>query len=89
MARDYHASPPNIGDREYRRPIHSDALAIMPHQVEDHKKRHPNVRLDKECRPIFESYRQHEQYLNEVGAVKRPQRIRRRGRRKIATAKPK
>ncbi len=85
MVRDYCAERPNIGDREYRRPIHSDSLAIMPHQVAEHKRKYPNINIDNEGRPIFTSFRQHDQYLKDTGFVKHPQRIRRRGK-KIATA---
>lgn len=85
MVRDYGSERANIGDREYRRPIHSDALAIMPHQVAEHKRRFPDVKLDAECRPIFDSYRKHDAYLKANGYVKRPQRIRSRGK-KVTTA---
>lgn len=86
MRRDFHAERVSDGDREYRRPIHSDALAIMPHQVAEHKKQFPNIRLDSECRPVFDSYRAHDAYLKKCGVVKHRQKTRRRGK-KIATAR--
>jgi len=87
MNRDFYTERPNIGDREYARAIHSDALAVNPSQRAEHKEKFPDVPLDNECRPVFTSYRQHETYLKKIGAVKQRQRIRRRGTRKITTAK--
>lgn len=86
VIRDHHAEKPNVGDREYARPIHSDALAIMPHQVAEHKKKFPDIKIDSECRPVFDSYRAHDAYLDKCGYVKHRQKPRRRGR-KIATAR--
>lgn len=70
----------------YQHPIHSDALAISPTQVAEHKKLFPNIKLDKACRPIFEKFTDHEAYMKKCGIVKHPQKIRRKGKR-IATVK--
>lgn len=80
MVRNYAAERPNIGDKEYSRPIHSDSLAIMPSQVEEHKKKFPNIKLDSECRPIFDNYREHQKYLDATGFRKARQQIKRRGK---------
>ncbi|KKN53879.1 hypothetical protein LCGC14_0598380, partial [marine sediment metagenome] len=36
----------------YKRPIHSDSLAIAPSQRNEHEQRFPNIKLDNQCRPI-------------------------------------
>jgi len=68
----------------YRRPIHSDALGIMPSQIKEHKKLFPDIELDNECRPIFDNFTRHEAYLKKTGFVKEPQKIRRTGAKRIA-----
>lgn len=70
----------NVGDKEYAKPLHSDSLAITPAQVAEHKKHFPDIKIDDECRPIFESYKQHDNYLKKTGFVKEPQKIRNRGK---------
>jgi len=80
MKRNFQDEKPNInGCTEYHRPIHSDALAINPGQVEEHKKKFPNIKLDSQCRPIFDNYGDHDKYLKDCNMVKEPQRIRRKG----------
>ena len=65
----------------YQRPIHSDALAISPTQIAEHKKLFPNIRLDKACRPIFEKFTDHEAYMKKCGIMKHPQKIKPKGER--------
>ncbi len=65
----------------YEHPIHSDALAITPDQVEEHKREFPNVRLDGALRPVFDNYTNHEAYLKKTGFVKQTQKIRNKGKR--------
>lgn len=65
----------------YTHPIHSDALAISPSQLAEHKKLFPNIRLDKAYRPIFENFTDHEAYLKKCGLVKHPQKIKNKGKR--------
>lgn len=84
MVRDFNAERPNIGDREYARPIHSDSLAISPGQVEEHRRMFPDVPIDSECRPVFTSFKQHDSYLRTCGFEKLPGKPRKRGKR-IAT----
>lgn len=81
LERDFRGMNFGIGNKEYFHPIHSDSLAIMPSQVEDHKQMFPNVRLDSECRPIFTSVKQHDDYINKVGVTKEPQKIKPKGKR--------
>lgn len=63
----------DAGDRQYFSPIHSDALAISPDQVKEHRREFPDVKLDDQCRPVFETFRQHEDYLRKTGFQKLPQ----------------
>lgn len=69
------------GIRAYRKPIHSDTLAISLSQVAEHQRLFPDIKLDSQCRPVFENYQQHESYLKKCGFVKQPQRSRPKGRR--------
>ena len=80
MVRNYAAERPHIGDKEYARPIVSDSLAIMPSQRAEHEKRFPDIKLDSECRPIFDNFKSHDNYLKETGFRKVRQRIKRRGK---------
>jgi len=63
----------DVGDRQYHTPIHSDALAINPDQIEEHRREFPDVKIDNEGRPVFETYTQHEAYLKKTGFQKLPQ----------------
>ena len=65
----------------YERPIHSDALAISPDQISEHEKNFPNIRLDKQCRPILDNYINHENYLKKRGFRKITQKIKPKGAR--------
>jgi hypothetical protein len=51
----------------YQNPIHSDALAIHPDQRAEHEREFPNVRLDGQCRPVFDNFMNHEAYLKKTG----------------------
>jgi hypothetical protein len=77
MIRDLRIDLPMVGNREYTKPLHSDALAVSPAQVEEHKKLFPDVPLDSERRPVFTSFSQHDKYLKTCGFEKLPQRKRR------------
>ena len=59
----------------YKHPIHSDALAILPSQVSEHRKKFPNIELDSQCRPILNNYVSHRNYLNAIGFRKEIQKI--------------
>jgi hypothetical protein len=72
----------NVGNKEYFHTQYSDALAVAPSQIEEHKREHPDVKIDAEGRPGFDNVQQHHKYLEAIGAYKQPQRIR-RNKRKI------
>ena len=59
----------------------SQALAMQPSQIAAHKKLFPHVEVTDDGRPIFKSVRQREKYNDAIGMVKRPAKIKRRGKR--------
>ena len=74
MQQDYRAKNiHDVGDKRYHTPIHSDALAISHDQIEEHKREFPDVKIDNECRPVFEDFKTHEAYLQKTGFQKLPQ----------------
>ena len=70
----------SVGNKGYARPLHSDSLAINPQQIPEHKKLFPNIDIDNEGRPIFHNVKEHDDYLNKTGFVKKSQRIRANGK---------
>lgn len=72
-------SIPRVHSDSYRKPIHSDALAIHPSQREEHMRKYPDVKLDNENRPVLDSYKKHDEYLEKRGVYKPPGRKRRKG----------
>jgi len=70
-----------IRGKEYFHPIHSDSLAISPSQIAEHKKLFPDMKIDGEGRPVFENFRQHDDYLETCGFGKEIQRLKPKGRR--------
>lgn len=64
----------------YKRPVHSDSLAIHPSQRAEHERMFPNIRLDKQNRPIFDNFVDHENYLEKCNLVKHPQRMKPKGK---------
>lgn len=73
------------GDVTYGRTKYSDAMAVSPSQIEEHKKLFPDIKVDEHGRPGFDSFRQHDNYLKKCGFVKHPQKIKSRlGKKRIA-----
>ena len=72
MQRYFASEGVRTGGKYYNRPIHSDSLAISPTQVEEHKRLFPNIQLDKQCRPVFDKFGPHEDYLRKTGFKKLP-----------------
>ena len=85
MERDLPAESPHAQSRGrmYGRPIHSDALAISPTQVAEHKRLFPNIEIDSECRPVFDNFPDHEAYLEKTGFIKHRNAPKRRPTKKI------
>lgn len=67
----------------YQHSVHSDSLAIMPSQVEEHKRLFPNIEIDSEFRPVFDKFTEHQKYLDATGFQKLPQKIRHAGAKKL------
>ena len=63
----------------YSKPVHSDSLAISPSQRKEHEQKFPDIRLDNQCRPIFDSFATHQKYLNDCNIVKERQKTKRKG----------
>ena len=80
MNRDYQADLVNVGNKEYAKPLHSDSLAISVTQVEEHQRKFPDIKIDSQCRPVFENYQQHNNYLEATGFVKPPQKKKPKGK---------
>ena len=84
MIRDFGTDLVNAGGKDYRKAIHSDSLAISPDQRVEHERLFPDIKLDKQCRPVFDNFTRHEAYLKKTGFVKEPQKIKRSGAKRIA-----
>lgn len=59
----------------YKYPVHSDAMAIHPDQRAEHEQRFPNIRIDKQNRPVFDNYTDHQAYLDQCNIIKVRQKL--------------
>lgn len=66
-----------IGNNSYSKPLISDSLAIHPGQKKEHEQLFPNVGVLPDGRLRFDDYKSHNDYLEQTGFYKQPQRIRR------------
>jgi len=66
----------NAHDDSYNTPLVSDALAVHPSQVEEHRRKFPNIKVRPDGRPEFTSFSQHDAYLKATGFHKKPQKNR-------------
>jgi putative FmdB family regulatory protein len=73
MHRDYGSEQVNAGNTEYASPKMCDSLAIVPSQIEGHRKLHPDVKVAPDGRIQFESTKQEDEYYTKRGVYKRPQ----------------
>ncbi len=80
MNRNFQADLVNAGNKNYRKPLVSDSLAINPEQIQEHKKLFPDVEVTPQGQPVFNNYQQHQKYLDKTGFVKRRQKIKPRGK---------
>lgn len=78
MNRDFAADIPHAAN-DYKKPIHSDSLAISPSQRAEHEQHFPDIKLDNECRPIFDNFQAHDSYLKKTGFRKKRQRTKPKG----------
>lgn len=64
---------PEIMGTPYKVPIHSDALALTPDSIAEHKEKFPDIEIDNENRPVFTNAKQHDDYMNKCGIRKQTQ----------------
>ena len=76
--RDFKAEHAGAGDKEYGKTKWSQSLAISPDQIAEHRQLFPDVRVREDGCIGFDSYRQHDRYLEKTGFVKQTQKCRRR-----------
>lgn len=69
-----------IGNSVYIHTKYSDSLAINPNQIPEHKRLFPDVKLDTQGRPGFDTVGQHDDYLKKTGFIKQPQKIKIKGK---------
>jgi len=81
MQRDFQADLPFTSGRDYHKAIVSDSLAINPDQMNEHQQKFPDVKVLPDGRPVFDNYKQHDDYLEKTGFKKQRQKIRKRGKR--------
>ena len=80
MVRDFAADLPFASGGDYgARAIHSDSLAIAPSQRAEHEKLFPDIKLDSQCRPVFDKFGSHEKYLKKCNLVKDRKKIKPKG----------
>ncbi|MCK5614404.1 zinc ribbon domain-containing protein [Candidatus Pacearchaeota archaeon] len=78
MNRDLQADIPFVSG-DYKKPIHSDSLAIAPSQRAEHLKTFPDIKLDSKNRPVFDSFGPHQAYLNKCNLVKERKKVKPKG----------
>jgi len=80
MNRDLRVDLPFMSGGDYGdRAIHSNSLAINPSQRSEHEQKFPNIKLDSQCRPIFDNFRDHQNYLDKCNIVKERKKIKPKG----------
>lgn len=78
MQRNFQADLFVDGNRDYYRSIVSDSLAVSPEQITEHKQLFPDIQVTPEGQPVFDNFKQHDDYLKATGFRKKQQRRRRR-----------
>lgn len=79
MERDYQADLPNVSGGDYHRPIVSDSLAVSPEQIAEHKQLFPDIQVTPEGQPVFDNFKQHDDYLKATGFRKKRQKLKSKG----------
>ena len=64
---------------DYKRAVHSDSLAIAPDQRAEHLQKFPDIKLDSQCRPVFDNFQKHQAYLDKCNIVKERKKIKPKG----------
>lgn len=78
MNRDFAADMP-FASGDYKRAVHSNSLAINPDQRAEHEQRFPDIKLDKQNRPIFDNFQKHQAYLDKCNIVKERKKVKPKG----------
>ena len=60
----------------YMRTKYSDALAVSMSQIAEHREKFPDIKMDGQGRPGFDTVQQQDKYLGAIGMRKDPQKIR-------------
>jgi putative FmdB family regulatory protein len=76
MQRTFEVGNIDAANKEYGNTRYSDSLAVSIDQIEEHKRKFPDIRIDAEGRPGFDTVQQHDNYLKACGFEKVPQRVR-------------
>lgn len=80
MVRDFQNGKPYVTPERYSRVIVSDALGIHPSQAVEHKAVYPDIPVTPTGQLVFESYQQHDKYLQENNYQFKPRKRKRRGK---------
>jgi len=70
--RDYGSEHAHTAPDSYAHTKWSDSLAVSIDQIGEHRRAFPEVKIDAQGRPGFDSYQQHDAYLKKTGFVKQP-----------------
>lgn len=79
MNRNLRADLPFASGDYHQGAIHSDSLAISPDQRAEHLQKFPNIKLDSQCRPVFDNFQKHQAYLDKCNIVKERKKIKPKG----------
>ena len=81
MNRNFQADIPFASGDYHNGAVHSDSLAISPDQRAEHLQKFPNIKLDKQNRPVFDNFQNHQAYLDTCNIVKERKKIKPHGKR--------
>jgi len=57
----------NSPNQDYRKPVLSDAMAVHPAQVAEHRKEHPNIPILDDGRVVCRSHADRKRIMKELG----------------------
>ena len=69
------------GQKQYRRQIVSDSIAMNPYQIAEHRQLFPDIQVTGEGQPVFDNFADHEKYLEKCNVEKVPGKRKKRGKR--------
>jgi predicted RNA-binding Zn-ribbon protein involved in translation (DUF1610 family) len=74
----------NIKGDSYAHPIISDSLAMNPNQIAEHRELFPSIKVTAAGQPVFEGFKQHDEYLEKTGFHKCTKKVDGRKKERIA-----